>query len=133
MAKSKNLRPDPSARDKNPEPGNDWKSRLGVVYSTNPDFQYNNIEEPEMETLPPEQQKLIVMLDRKQRKGNEVTLIRGFVGTEEDLKELARRLKTKLGTGGSAKDGEVIIQGDFRDRVMEFLISEKYKVKKSGG
>jgi translation initiation factor 1 len=73
------------------------------------------------------------MLDRKQRKGKEVTLIKGFVGNEEELKELARKLKTKLGTGGSAKDGEVIIQGDFRERVMEFLISEKFKVKRSGG
>jgi translation initiation factor 1 len=129
VTKSKN--PKPGTR--NPEPGTDWKSRLGVVYSTNPDYQYDSGEAPETETLPPQKQNLIVMLDRKQRKGKEVTLIKGFVGNEEDLKELARRLKTKLGTGGSAKDGEIIIQGDFRERVMEFLVSEKYKVKKSGG
>ena len=115
------------------EPGTEWKSRLGVVYSTNPDFQYDKGEESKPETLPPQQQHLIVMLDRKQRKGKEVTLIKGFVGSEEDLKELSRKLKIKLGTGGSAKDGEIIIQGDFRERVMEFLVNEKFKVKKSGG
>ena len=117
------------------ETGNasDWKSRLGVVFSTNPEFSYNTGDEPGEETLPPQQQNLRVMLDRKQRKGKEVTLILGFVGTDEDLKELARKLKTRLGTGGSAKDGEIIIQGDFRDRVMEFLVSEKFKVKKAGG
>ena len=113
--------------------GNDWKSRLGVVYSTNPDFQYDSGDHPETESLPVQQQNLIVMLDKKQRKGKEVTLIKGFVGTEEDLRELARRLKTKLGTGGSAKDGEIIIQGDFVQRVIEYLVAEKYKVKKSGG
>jgi translation initiation factor 1 len=111
----------------------DWKSRLGVVYSTNPDFQYHKDEAPEAETLPPEKQHLIVMLDRKQRKGKEVTLITGFFGSEGDLKELARKLKTGLGTGGSAKDGEIIIQGDFRDRVMQILKSEGFKVKRSGG
>ena len=121
------------SRTRNPEPGTDWKSRLGVVYSTNPDFQYDKGEESGPETLPPQQQHLIVMLDRKQRKGKEVTLIKGFVGSEEDLKELSRKLKIKLGTGGSAKDGEIIIQGDFRERVMEFLVNEKFKVKKSGG
>lgn len=111
----------------------DWKERLGVVYSTNPEFSYETGDESGPETLPPQQQNLRVMLDRKQRKGKEVTLILGFVGTDEDLKELARKLKTRLGTGGSAKDGEIIIQGDFRERVMEFLVSEKFKVKKAGG
>lgn len=129
MVKSKPQKPG----TRNQEPGTDWKSRLGVVYSTNPDFQYDTGEEKGQETLPPPQQNLIVMLDRKQRKGKEVTLIKGFAGKEEDLKELARRIKTKLGTGGSAKDGEIIIQGDFRERVMELLVAEKYKVKRSGG
>ena len=122
-----------SDKDSNHSAANDWKARLGVVYSTNPDFHYNTGSEPETSSLPPQQQTLTVMLDRKQRKGKEVTLITGFVGTEEDLKELARKLKTRLGTGGSAKDGEIIIQGDFRDRVMEYLSAEKYRVKRSGG
>jgi translation initiation factor 1 len=121
------------AKSKHPQPGSDWKSRLGVVYSTNPDFHYDKDGEPEQDTLPPQQQNLIVMLDRKKRAGKEVTLIKGFIGSEDDLTELARKLKTKLGTGGSAKDGEIIIQGDFRERVMAWLISEKFKVKKAGG
>jgi translation initiation factor 1 len=121
------------AKSKHPQPGSDWKSRLGVVYSTNPDFRYDKDGEPEQQTLPPQQQNLIVMLDRKKRAGKEVTLIKGFIGSEDDLTELARKLKTKLGTGGSAKEGEIIIQGDFRERVMAWLISEKFKVKKAGG
>ncbi len=121
------------SKDRETGKATDWKARLGIVYSTNPEFHYDTGEEKEGETLPPGQQNLTVMLDRKQRKGKEVTLIKGFAGTEVDLKELARKLKTKLGTGGTAKDGEIIIQGDFRDKVMEILVSEKYKVKRSGG
>lgn len=109
----------------------DWKSRLGIVYSTNPDFQYDSGREEGAETLPPQQQNLIVSLDRKQRKGKEVTLIRGFIGINDDLKELAKTLKTQFGVGGAAKDGEIIIQGDFRDKVMAFLTKEGYKVKRS--
>ncbi len=111
----------------------DWKSRLGVVYSTNPDFSYDHGHENEPETLPPQQQNLLVSLDRKQRKGKSVTLIRGFIGKIDDLENLAKKLKSKFGVGGTAKDGEIIIQGDFVQRTIEYLQAEKYKVKKSGG
>ena len=112
---------------------NDWKKRLGMVYSTNPDFEYNTGNESEQETLPPQQQKLIVSLDKKNRQGKSVTLVAGFVGKDEDLKELGRKLKSKCGVGGSIKGGDIIIQGDFRNRVMELLQQDGYKVKRSGG
>ncbi len=111
----------------------DWKDRLGVVYSTNPDFGYNKDQEEEQETLAPQQQNLKVYLDKKQRKGKMVTLITGFAGSEEDLKTLAKMLKTKCGVGGSAKDGEIIIQGNFREKVLDLLQAEGYKAKKAGG
>ncbi len=108
---------------------NDWKQRLGIVYSTNPDMKYDVDEEDAVETLPPEKQKLRILLDKKNRKGKEVTLITGFVGSEDDLKELARRLKTKCGVGGSARGGEILLQGDFRTRAKELLEAEGYKAK----
>ena len=111
---------------------NDWKQRLGMVYSTNPDFEYTVQEPEQVETLPPEKQNLRVWLDRKQRGGKQVTLVKGFVGSEEDLSELGRMLKSRCGVGGSAKDGEIIIQGDHRDRVVELLIAAGYKCKKAG-
>ena len=111
----------------------DWKERLGVVYSTNPDFRFEKGEEETSETLPPGKQDLRVRLDKKQRKGKSVTLISGYVGKEEDLQELAKWLKTKLGVGGSAKEGEILIQGDFVQRVLDLLAQGGYKAKKSGG
>lgn len=112
---------------------NDWKDRLGVVFSTNPDFQYHQDGDEEQITLPPKQQNLRVSLDRKQRKGKSVTLVSGFTGTDEDLKKLGKLLKTKCGVGGTAKDGEILVQGDFCQKIMEILAAEGYKVKRSGG
>lgn len=111
---------------------NDWKARLGMVYSTNPDFEYKTDEAEEMETLDPAKQDLRVWLDRKQRGGKVVTLIKGFVGREEDLQALAKLLKTKCGVGGAAKEGEILIQGDHRDRVVELLLKSGYRCKKAG-
>ena len=113
--------------------GNDWKERLGTVYSTNPDFNYDNEEDEEQETLIPQQQKLYVSLDKKNRKGKAVSLVEGFIGTEEDLKYLGKLLKSKCGVGGSVKEGEILIQGDFRDKIVQLLQSEGYQVKRKGG
>ena len=111
---------------------NDWKQRLGMVYSTNPDFEYQTSEEEVQQTLPPQQQNLRVWLDRKQRGGKVVTLVKGFVGTDDDLADLGRMLKSKCGVGGSAKDGKIIVQGDHRDRVVDLLTQAGYKCKKAG-
>lgn len=112
---------------------NDWKKRDGVVYSTSSDFEYNYESEENSETLPPAQQQLKVMLDKKARGGKQVTLVNGFVGSEEDLKDLGKLLKSKCGVGGSVKDGEILIQGDHRDKILQILLKEGYKAKKSGG
>jgi len=109
---------------------NDWKKRLGVVFSTNPDFNYQEEESQEPATLAPQQQNLIVSIDRKGRGGKQVTLVTGFVGTDDDLAELGRTLKVRCGVGGSAKDGEITIQGDFRDRVTALLKEMGYKAKR---
>ena len=111
----------------------DWKERLGMVYSTNPDFTYDYGEEQEVETLAPEQQNLRVWRDTKGRGGKVATIVRGFVGATSDLEELGRALKRGCGVGGSVKDGEIIIQGDHRDRVVELLTKAGYKCKKAGG
>lgn len=112
---------------------NDWKSRLGMVYSTDPDFAYTTEKVEEPETLAPAQQELRVWLDRRQRAGKVATLVRGFVGRDDDLQELARLLKTKCGVGGTAKEGEIIIQGDHRNRVTDLLTRSGYRCKKAGG
>lgn len=109
---------------------NDWKSRLGVVYSTNPDFQYTQESTPEAQTLAPSRQRLTVRIDRRQRAGKQVTLVEGFVGTSEDLAALAKTLKTKCGVGGTAKDGEITVQGDLRDKVVALLQGMGYNAKR---
>ena len=109
---------------------NDWKKRLGVVFSTNPDFQYEEEAVSEPETLEPSKQNLLVSIDRKGRGGKQGTLVTGFVGTSEDLAELGRTLKVKCGVGGSAKDGEITIQGDFRERVTTLLKDMGYRAKR---
>ncbi|MCQ2294235.1 MAG: translation initiation factor [Bacteroidales bacterium] len=98
------------------------KNKTGVVYSTNPDFQYQyEDEDPIIDTLPPQQQKLRVRMERSGRGGKTVTVVDNFVGTPDDMSLLGKALKSKCGVGGSAKDGQIIIQGDFRDRVITLL------------
>ena len=108
-------------------------AKNNIVYSTNPDFQFNDDNDNQIETPANNQQNLKVMLDRKKRKGKVVTLVEGFVGNADDLKELGKKLKSKCGGGGSAKDGEIIIQGDHCEKVIELLKNDGYKVKRVGG
>lgn len=110
----------------------DWKDRLGVVFSTNPDFRYETEAEESAETLPPAKQNLKVWLDRL-KGGRVATVVRGFVGSDDDLAALGKELKKSCGVGGTAKDGEIIIQGDHRDRVVELLTKAGYRSKKAGG
>lgn len=109
---------------------NDWKDRLGVVFSTNPDFKYETQQDEQPDTLEPGRQRLIVKIDRKGRAGKQVSLVEGFVGRDEDLEQLGREIKKKLGVGGSAKDGEIVIQGDFRDRIVDILTKMGYNAKR---
>ncbi len=110
------------------------KHREGIVYSTSDDFEYDYESQEEQETLPPSEQNLKGQLDKKARAGKQVSLISRFVGTENDLKDLGKKLKSKCGVGGSLKDGEILIQGDFRDKIIEVLQKDGYsKVKKVGG
>lgn len=108
------------------------KKEKYIIYSTNPDFKEEG-EWEEEETLSPDEQDLRIMLDRKQRKGKSVTLITGFIGREDDLKQLGKELKSKCGVGGSAKNDEILIQGDVRDKVLALLLEKGYRAKKSGG
>lgn len=105
---------------------NDWKERLNIVYSTNPDFNYQTDDNEDIETIDKKSQRLRVSIEKKGRGGKTVTLVKGFVGTEDDLKNLGRILKTKCGVGGSVKDDEIIIQGEFKQRIIEILIDEGY-------
>ena len=108
--------------------------QFGFVFSTNPDFNFQPEEDEQLDDLPANQLPLKIWLDRKQRKGKDVTLITGFTGSEDSLKELGKMLKTKCGVGGSVKDGGIILQGDHRDKVLAFLLEKGYsKAKKAGG
>ena len=107
---------------------NDWKSRLGVMYSTNPDYKYQMDEEAEEETLPKEKQRLHITLEKRNRGGKVVTLVSGFRGTGNDRSALGKWLKTRCGVGGSVKDGEIIIQGAWRRKVTDLLTEEGYHV-----
>jgi translation initiation factor 1 len=109
------------------------KGKQGVVFSTDPNFKYKiENQNEEQQTIPPQQQNLIVMLDKKNRSGKAVTLISRFIGSQDDLNELGKFLKTKCGVGGSVKDGDILIQGDFRKKVADLLNEKGYKVKISG-
>jgi translation initiation factor 1 len=103
-----------------------WKDRLNVVYSTNPDFRYEEEEQPEQSTIDKGKQVLRIQLDKRNRKGKAVTLVTGFIGTNDDLEALGKLLKVKCGVGGSAKEGEIIVQGDLRNKVLEILQKEGY-------
>lgn len=111
---------------------NDWKKRDGVVYSTESSFEYEYQHEQEAATLPPQQQNLKVALDKSMRAGKQVTLVTGFVGGAADLDHLGKLLKSKCGVGGSVKAGEIIIQGDHRDKIVQILQKEGYKAKRVG-
>jgi len=112
---------------------NDWKQRLNIVFSTDPDFQYRTAEQEQVPAKPVSQQDLRVWIDRHRSGGKQATIVKGFVGSRDSLEELARLLKSHCGVGGSAKEGEIIIQGDHRDKVLAILLKEGYRAKKAGG
>lgn len=112
---------------------NTFNDFSGIMFSTDPDFVFETQQDEEQVALPNSQQDLRVQLDRKNRGGKTVTLVTGFIGTAADLEKLTKTLKTKCGVGGSAKDDEIILQGDFKEKVFLFLQKEGYKVKKAGG
>lgn len=108
------------------------KNRSGIIYSTNPDFEYSDSSQDEAETLTPAQQDLRVWLDRKGG-GKVITVVKGFIGTSADLEALGKQVKVSCGSGGSVKDGEILIQGDHREKVITWLTGKSYKAKKAGG
>ena len=112
---------------------NDWKSRLGVVFSTNPDYSFEE-NDPQIQenALDPKDQKLIISIDKRNRGGKQVTVFNGFSGSDSALIELSKALKNRLGTGGSAKEGEIIIQGDFREKILTILKDMGYIKSKRG-
>lgn len=109
------------------------KNKGGMVFSTDPDFNYDSFNDDEVETLPNNKQDLRIFLDKKNRAGKAVSIVNGFIGKDDDLNALGSALKKLCGVGGSVKDGEVLIQGDFRDKILAYLIKEGYKAKKAGG
>jgi translation initiation factor 1 len=111
---------------------NNWKNREGVVYSTNSDFDFSYQHKEEAETLPINKQNLYICLDKNGRAGKQVTLITGFIGKAEDMESLTKLIKTKVGVGGSCKDGEILIQGDVQEKVMALLQKKGYRCKRSG-
>lgn len=111
---------------------NDWKKREGVVYSTNSDFEFSYGQSDSSATLPPQQQNIKVSLDKSMRAGKQVTLVTGFVGSADDLEKLGKILKSKCGVGGSVKDGQILIQGDHRDKIVQLLQKDGYKAKRAG-
>lgn len=113
------------AKNKQPTRGN-------IVYSTNPDADFS-IPDQQEETVPPKQQNLRILLSKKGRGGKTATLVTGFQGKDADREELGKALKSRCGVGGTVKDGEILIQGDHRDKILEYLLREGYKAKKSGG
>jgi translation initiation factor 1 len=112
---------------------NDWKKRDGVVFSTNPEFEFQQTGGEEQSTLPPHQQQLKIFLDKTGRAGKQVSVVSGFIGSSQDLETLGKMLKSKCGVGGSVKDNEVLIQGDVREKILQILLKEGYKAKKAGG